>query len=148
MTAPEPTTETTTGPDESPAAATEPTTETEDSGNREAAKYRTKLRETESERDKLRGQVEDMQRAAVEEMARRDHRLSKPAALWKAGVELADLLNEDGQVDPEKVKTSVAGAIADLGLVVERSGNHVPSEGRDPGSPSASKDTWHAFLAR
>ena len=91
--------------------------------------------------------MENMQRSTVEDMARRDHRLSKPGALWKAGVELSDLLDEDGQIDPEKVKTAVTTAISDLGLNVERSGAHVPAEGRIVDSPKA-EHSWQGFLSK
>ncbi len=79
---------------------------------REAARYRTELRAVEAERDALRGRLETMQRAQVEELASSGtllgfSTLKEGRDLWLAGVQLPDLLNDEGQVDPEKVKTIV-----------------------------------------
>jgi hypothetical protein len=95
---------------------TEPTVEPTDTGdpvddtddgqspNREAAKYRTRLREVEAERDALRTRVDattcrDILRAAGEFLA-------EPSDLLDIGrVDIATLIGEDGEVD--------AGAIAE-----------------------------------
>lgn len=131
-----------------PATAETPPegTAEETNPNHEAAKWRKQLRETETERDTLRGTVEAMQRSAVEALA--SQQLEKPDALWKSGVELADMLGEDGLVDGEKVGAAVKSAIADLGLAVKRPGAYVPSEGRDPGRPSGNGNPWSGFLAQ
>lgn len=110
---------TTTTENETPEEPQEPApnsgeaTETE-SGNREAARYRTRLREVETERDGLVEQLASMRRAEVERLAS-DH-LAKPAALWAAGVELTDLLDEAGSVDPQKVAAAAEAARNSLGL--------------------------------
>lgn len=80
--------------------------------NREA-RYRRQLRETEAERDALRIQVETMQRAEAERMA--GSVLPKPAALWASGATLADLLDDDGQVDPGRVSAAATTAAETLG---------------------------------
>lgn len=82
--------------------------------NREAAKYRTRLREVETERDTLASQVERLQKAHVELMVQ--DRLHSPKALWANGTNVADLLDEDGRPDPEKVKEAVSEAVTSLGL--------------------------------
>src|SRR4051812_7340440 len=57
-------------------------------GNKEAARYRRRLRETEQERDTLKATVEALQRAEVDRLAESDG--LRPAALW-SGAELGDL---------------------------------------------------------
>ncbi len=79
---------------------------------REAARYRTELRAVESERDALRGRLETLQRAQVEELAMSGpllgfFSLRDGRDLWLAGVQLPDLLDDHGQVDQKKVKTAV-----------------------------------------
>lgn len=70
--------------------------------NREAAKYRTKLRETEAERDTLAGRLEMMQRAEVARLA--GEKLAIGADILDiAGTPLAELLSDEGTVDPDKV---------------------------------------------
>lgn len=108
---------------------------------RDAAKYRTRLRETEAERDALAEQVTALRRAAVEDRLAAQH---VPAAgFWASGVQLEQLLDDDGQLDDEKIKTAADNAVETLGL--ERVGVHmrpVPSEGRTT-SPSATP-SWEA----
>lgn len=125
--------------------------ENEPKENREAAKWRRQLRETETERDSLRSRVEAMQRAEVERLA--GDQLSQPSALWKSDVALADLIGEDGRVDAEKVTAAVDLAVSSLGLQQlpahqrpELRGAYVPSEGRYPGNPASSPSTWKGFL--
>lgn len=74
---------------------------------REAARYRTRLREAEAQRDTLAARVEAMQRAEVARLA--GARLSQGADVFDVGrVDLADLLDEDGAVDTTKVENAVA----------------------------------------
>lgn len=117
---PDTTTENTT--EETPTTAEEaPEVQTaEDDGNpnAEAARYRRKLRDAEAERDALAGRLEVLQRAEAERIAA-DH-MTKPAALWAAGTELADLLAEDGTVDPQRVAQASIGAVDALGLTPVR----------------------------
>lgn len=98
-------------------------------GNREAARYRKQLRETETERDQLRERLDTMHRAEVERLA--GAVLSKPSGLWAAGVQVADLLAEDGTVDRSKVEAAAKQAAAELGLA-RPSRNYVPREGANP----------------
>lgn len=94
--------------------ATEPTNEGQERPEREAARYRRQLRETEAERDTLRGQIEAMQRAEVERLA--STKLAKPAGIWTAGIQLDDMLTDSGTVDPAKVADVVAVAMDTVGL--------------------------------
>jgi hypothetical protein len=80
---------------------------------REAAGYRVKLRETEGERDRLAGVVESMQRAEAErlvtDVVEAGYRhLAVGSDLWRGGVELSELLDEDGQLDRTKLKAAGA----------------------------------------
>ena len=118
-----------TEPTEAAAAPEGQQPDSGDEGNREAAKYRRRLRETEKERDALHATVEALQRAAVESVAQGT--LSKPAGLWAAGVELADVLDEHGQPDPEKITAAARSAADSLGLARPLR-NHVAREGATP----------------
>lgn len=108
--------------------ATEDTaTEPEAGGNREAAKWRTRLREVEAERDSLRDRVTAMQRAEAERIAGRH--ISTASAIWAAGVDLETLLDDEGRPDEAKVKAATAQAKEFLGLATPLPSNYVPSEG-------------------
>lgn len=85
--------------------------------DREAAKYRTKLRATEAERDTLTEQltamterVAAMQRGDAERLAA-EH-LADGADLWRDGLELAAVLDEAGNLDPEKVQQAARATAA------------------------------------
>jgi hypothetical protein len=109
--------ETTVTPDET-AAGTAPATPTpaapesepEPGTNREA-RYRKQLRETETERDTLRERVAAFQRSEAERLSN----LEKPAALWATGLEVSEVLTEDGQIDPAKVAAAAQLAHEQLG---------------------------------
>lgn len=122
-------------PDEDTAPETDDQADESDSGNKEAAKYRRRLRETEAERDRLTQQVEALQRSEVERQAAAEQ--IKPAALWSV-TELADLLAEDGTVDADKLTAGLKSAREVLGLPAPKR-NHVPNEGRTP--PGSSRST-------
>ena len=68
--------------------------------NREAAKYRRKLRTAEAERDQLRERVAVMQRGEVERLAASV--LADPADLWHAA-SLVELLADDGTINTHAV---------------------------------------------
>lgn len=79
--------------------------------SREAARYRRRLRATEAERDQLSERVKVLQRAEVERRAA--GRLATPGDLWLTDAELADMLDDDGVVDGEKVNATVDRILAD-----------------------------------
>lgn len=83
---------------------------TQKATNREAAKYRTRLRETEAQRDALTARLETLQRNEIQRLAA--DRLADPADLWRDGGTVADLLDAAGNVDPGKVRAAVAETIA------------------------------------
>ncbi|MDT5076773.1 MAG: hypothetical protein QOJ80_1410 [Mycobacterium sp.] len=80
----------------------------DDTTGNEAAKYRKRLRATEAERDTLVGRLESLQRSEIERLAA--GHLVDAADFWRDGATVADVLGEDGNVDPAKV-TAVAGAV-------------------------------------
>ncbi len=79
------------------------------SARKEAAQYRRRLRAAEAERDQARTDLEAMQRAEVERAA--GERLAQGSDLWDAGVQLEELVSEDGSLDAEKVTAAVAAVL-------------------------------------
>lgn len=125
------------------AEAPEQDSAEQDNGNKEAAKYRRKLRAAEGERDALAETVAALQREAAEALASKH--LNKPAALWQAGTALEDVLGEDGRPDPGKVEAASRSAIDALGLAPSRAGqNYVPNIGNNP-QPQAHTTFDQAF---
>ena len=91
----------------------EDTEQQQDGGNAEAAKYRRRLREAEGERDALAGRLENMQRAEAERLAA-EH-LAKGAGIWTTTA-LSDVLDDDGNVDPDRVAQAAQDARENIGL--------------------------------
>lgn len=106
--------------------------DTQPDESKEAAKYRRRLRETEKERDQLAEQLDTLRRQVIEQIAGDSGRLRKPEALWKTSITVADLLDESGRVDSQKVIDASKSAVAELGLAEKRPGNFVPREGNNP----------------
>lgn len=80
--------------------------------NEEAKKYRLRLREVETERDGIASQLDSMRRQVIDRaVTDLPSSLSDPADLWRDGLDIADLLTEDGSVDLESVSTAVATVI-------------------------------------
>jgi len=79
---------------------------------REAAKYRTRLREVEGERDQLAGQLHNLQRAAAVAAAQGPGRLADGGDLFRDDhVQLADLVADDGTVDIDRVAAAAAAVL-------------------------------------
>lgn len=96
--------------------------------NQEAAKWRRKVRDVEAERDGLAARVEKMQRAQVAGLV--GDRLAVPDDLLAFGLQLTELLGEDGEVDAGLVKTAVAGLLSSRpGLAVARDQPRFPDLG-------------------
>lgn len=98
-------------PDQSdqPDPASEPNSSTDDKPGSEAAKWRRRLRDTEVERDTLAQRVERFQRAEVTRLVADD--LAQPGDLFRFGVTLADVLDDDGKVEPGLVATALSGLL-------------------------------------
>ena len=90
--------------------------------SREAATYRRRLRETETERDALREQLDRLQTAEVERLAE-GAGLAVAGDVWLHGASLQTLRNDAGDIDPETV-TGVVEAI-----VKDRPGLKAPLNG-------------------
>ena len=108
-------------------AETDPNSAETGKDGAEAAKYRRRLRETETQRDQLSTRVERMQRADVERLA--GAHLAKGADVMAFGTDLADLLGDDGEVDPDKVTAAA------LALLEDRPGLH--KDGRPRRGPTS-----------
>ena len=80
--------------------------------SREAASYRRRLRETESERDGFRERLEGYERDHVETIAG-NAGLQVPGDVWTFGATLDTLRGEDGAIDPEAVSGLVAEIVKD-----------------------------------
>jgi hypothetical protein len=88
-------------PTEPPDGDTEPLTAL----RREAAGYRTRLRDVEHERDQLAARVDQLERSEVERVAA-GAGMSTPADIWLL-VESLDELRVDGQLNPDRVTERV-----------------------------------------
>lgn len=82
-----------------------------DSANREAAKYRRQAREAQAERDQLREVVTAYRRREAEEAAEAAG-LERGGDLFDTGVDLAELLTDEGTVDAGKVKDAAAAVLS------------------------------------
>jgi hypothetical protein len=127
------------GPQKPQQETGEPAADEHTKAGRDAARYRRQLRETEAERDSLRGRVEALQRAEVERLAQQH--ITKGEALWTAGADLTALLREDGTVDPAKVAAAAQTAADTLGLTRPMPDLYIPAEGRIPEAPLR-RDPW------
>ena len=76
----------------------------------EAKRHRLTKNAAEQERDALRGRVDAQDRREVERVA--GDRLQNPADLWLT-TQLADLRDEDGELDADKISQRVDGVLAD-----------------------------------
>ncbi|MBX7434567.1 hypothetical protein JDV09_21060 [Mycobacterium sp. Y57] len=131
----EPTPDTTADPaepveavDPAPEAAEEtPPEPVEESSNKEAAKWRRKLRDAEAQRDRLAATVEALQRSQIDAIA--DSAGVRPAAVHAVAA-LSDMVGDDGAVDPRKVADAVKQARDTLG--VQTKGAPVPGVGNVP----------------
>lgn len=102
-----------------PPEADSPDQEAADTkASKEAAKYRRQLRAAESERDGLAARLESVQRSQIDAQVVATG--IKPAALWASGVDIADLLAEDGTVDSERVADAVTGVREQFGIQTSR----------------------------
>lgn len=123
--------------------------ETPEPQSKREARYRVQLRETEAERDTLAARVETMQRAEVERLAA--DVIAKPDALWASDTTLADLLDDDGQVDRDKVAAAAHAAKEKLGLEIgeaarKKRGPVVPREGT--GTGQSSHNAWKEAFSK
>lgn len=138
------------GPDDS--SSSDDTTGTDDTGsapNAEAARYRTRLRATETERDTLAGRVDTLQQREAERLVA--DRLAQPGDLLGFGATLADVLDADtGDVDPDRVDTLVDALLAERpGLAkVQPRPRPRPDGGQGQAAGTAPARSWSEVLKR
>lgn len=113
---------------------------------KEAARYRVRLRETEAERDQLRALVETFQRSDAERAVA--DILHRPAGLWAAGTRLADLLDDQGRVDPDKAVAAAKAALEQVGLAPKRRRTPAPDPSQGRGSTPATGSAWKEAFRR
>lgn len=134
--------------------ATDPVEQDDDttdpgSGNAEAAKYRRRLRDTETERDRLGVALTILQTREVERLAAA--RLSVPSDLLDlSDVELGDLTTDDGTIDEQAVQHALDA------LIKARPGLATPAPPKWPdmgqgkrqsvGSEGSFHDDWNHML--
>ncbi len=122
-------------------------TGSEGKGNSEAAKYRTRLRAVEAERDTLAQRVARLQQVEVDRLVA--ERMADPEDLRVlGGVALPDLLDDEGEVDPGKVEQAVDSLLARKPRLA--SDYQPDAEGFDGGarqSVSSSGASWGSVLA-
>lgn len=108
------------------------------SPNAEAAKYRRRLRDTETKLEELTHKHDALLRSTVETMTADN---VPAAALWDSGATLEDLLGDDGLPDQGKVRDAAQAAAEryQVGKVPRRP-QPVPEAGRT--SLNQGKPTW------
>lgn len=106
--------------------------------NAEAAKYRRRLREAQAELKTVTAQLDAVQRQQIEAMLEPSG--VKPEAIW-AVTELAELLDDTGSIDPDKLAGAIEAAREKFGIPKISKGNYVPGVGNQPSAiPRA--DAW------
>lgn len=133
-----------------PPVPAEPATEAEATeqpkGNREAAKYRTQLRDTESKlaeahttSEALQNKLGTLNRMFVEHLAATG--LKDPADLWRYGADLEAMLTDEGTPDPEKVTAAVQDLLTERPHLTSRpTPKPDPSQGARGANPIGTKD--------
>lgn len=100
-----------------------------ESPNREAAKYRRRLRDAERERDELRGRLDVYLARDVEQVAAGF--LDAPALLWADGqASAADFVDDKGVVDRAKVRAAAEAILSRYGRGLASRRGTAPNEGR------------------
>jgi len=135
------TTEVTDTVSETPDVETTETPEVDE--GREAARYRRRLRDTEKERDALLERVDTLRRSAIDTEVTVKHQIPTDG-FWATGITVDALLDDDGNIDTEKVAVAARDAIYRLG-VRRPLRNYVPSEGASPASRSSGSRWTEAF---
>lgn len=114
-----------------------------DTGDDGKAKYRRRAQAAETERDELRTQLDTARRGIIEDACG----LTRPAALWAAGVDPNTLFGDDGQLDHDKLTAAVTDAADRLGLTrAPRTPKPDPSAGSASGTTGSA--SWGAIFER
>ena len=121
---------------EAPAAPEPDETPDDPRGNREAAKYRKQLRETESERDGLRAAL-TAARLAVLSTHKAASQIA-PTALVEAFTDPNAMFNPDGTVNSDAITAHLQQLRADKPHMFAPARMIIPSEGNSPSSHDGS----------
>lgn len=111
---------------------------------REAARYRTRLREVEAERDQLAAQLATNHEDIVSQIAA-DAGMPDRSLLNAAGYEVGDMLTEDGRVDREKATAACRETMKRYRIARPPSPNMQQSTGTRMPGQSASEAFAAAF---
>lgn len=106
----------------------------------EAAKYRTRLREAEAARDEVTAKYTALLRGTIEAEAMLKHH-TPGAALWDAGTDPTELLTDDGNLDPTKLRNACDAARTRYGI-----GRPPESPGQGMSSTNGPEVTWRDAL--
>lgn len=129
-------------PDTTPDTTVTPETTESESPNSEAAKYRVKLRETETERDTLAGRVTSMQRreceAAVADL------LEQPADLWDLGkATTADFYSDTDELNEAELRAAATALVESRpGLAKTKTFDGPRNWGQSSGTPPTATSSW------
>lgn len=133
-----------------PSAEELETTDDADIGKarKDAAKYRTRLRETEAERDQLRDQLAAQRRAIVDwRAANRNSGSVDPALLDAAGINIDELLDvENGHLDMSAVDTFISATVERFNLAKGFTPNR--GQGQSGGAQAGPASLADAFRPR
>ncbi len=88
-----------------PTDAEQPQPDTSREGNREAQRYRHRLRAAETELAVAQAVIAEFNREGAERVA--GAKLTDPSDLWVTGIELDQLLDSSGKLDTELVEAAV-----------------------------------------
>jgi hypothetical protein len=122
-----------------------PNADPEPSPNSEAARWRTKLRDTEAQRDALTERLTGYQRreceAAVADL------LDEPGDLWDIGqADLAGFYNDDGELDEGQLRAA-AGALCEMRpKLAKPRGTQWQNFGQYSPPPPPPKTGWNSVL--
>lgn len=109
----------------------------------EAKRYRLRLREAEGTLGEIQGQLDGIQRQVIGQLVEAECQIS-PEVLFAAGATVADLVDDDGTVNRDKVRQAGDNAARSLNVARSpRSPRHDPRQG-DPGAAPAKRGGWEA----
>lgn len=136
----DPQTTETEAPEETPDDAPE-TVGTEGKSNREAAKWRTKFRDAETQIAAMTEQVTALQHQLVNQAITK--RIADPSDFWTQA-DVTDLLAEDGTLDPALIDAKVAEVLAAKPHWMKRASAAAPTS--DVGTGKISNDEPKSFI--
>jgi hypothetical protein len=109
--------------------------------HREAAKYRTQLRETETALETITGQRNQLAQQVIENNLGN----MKPAVFWKLAGDVTEYINDDGTVNLDKVAEAAKTIGDDLGI---NTGPVVPGQEQRPSKVTTGNRLDQAFEPR